>query len=293
MVCFETYLLLYFRSFMAKRSNNNKRPPKNRLKKLLRKAPSWALGIGGILIAAIYAAIFYYFFVGQFGLRWQAFYGDASYPNEYSIQGIDISHHQGEINWTKLQSATIGDNPIRFIIIKATEGADFLDENFNDNFYNARENGFIRGAYHYFKPNTPALLQAKYFLKQVHLEPGDLPPVLDIEEKGNLTAAQLKKAALTWLHTVEKKYGVKPIIYTNYKFKLQYLSDKDFNDYPYWIAHYYVKELKYKGKWKFWQHTDYGSLPGINGKVDFNVYNGSMYDLKKFTISKKEEVETE
>lgn len=144
-------------------------------------------------------------------LTMAGFYGDASYPNEYSIQGIDISHHQGEINWTKLQSATIGDNPIRFIIIKATEGADFLDENFNDNFYNARENGFIRGAYHYFKPNTPALLQAKYFLKQVHLEPGDLPPVLDIEEKGNLTAAQLKKAALTWLHTVEKNMVSNPL----------------------------------------------------------------------------------
>ena len=193
-----------------------------------------------------------------------------------------------------LRNAKINGNPVRFIIIKATEGCSLLDENFNDNFFQARENGFIRGAYHFYVPSVPARQQASYFLKQVHLEEGDLPPVLDIENGGDLTAAQIKREALTWLRLVEKETGVKPIIYTYYKFKQQYLSDKEFEDYPYWIAHYYVRKLAYKGKWKFWQHTDRGRLPGIKGFVDFDIYNGSMYDLKKLTIGGQEDyTETE
>ena len=89
-----------------------------------------------------------------------------------------------------------------------------------------------------------------------------------------------QRDVLTWLHIVEDKYHVKPIIYTYYKFKEQYLSAPVFEDYPYWIAHYYVD----KGKWKFWQHTDVGKLPGIKGYVDFNIYNGSYYELKQLCI---------
>ena len=80
---------------------------------------------------------------------------------------------------------------------------------------------------------------------------------------------------------------VKPIIYTNYKFKEQYLSAPVFDDYPYWIAHYYVDKVEYKGEWKFWQHTDAGKLPGIKGYVDFNIYNGSFYDLRQLCIQNK------
>lgn len=267
------------------RRTNRRRKPKS----LLRRLPSWALWSGGLGIAVIYASIFYHFFVDPFSFRWQAIYGDATYPEGYSIQGIDISHHQGEIDWDLLRNAKINGNPVRFIIIKATEGRSLLDENFNDNFYQARENGFIRGAYHFYSPSVPARDQARYFLKQVHLEDGDLPPVLDIENVGDLNAAQIKHEALTWLRLVEKEVGVKPIIYTYYKFKQKYLSDKVFDDYPYWIAHYYVPKLTYKGKWKFWQHTDRGRLPGINGFVDFDIYNGSMYDLKKLTIGGQED----
>ena len=89
---------------------------------------------------------------------------------------------------------------------------------------------------------------------------------------------------------VEYHYGVKPIIYTYYKFKMRYLSDSIFDAYPYWIAHYYVEKVEYKGRWKFWQHTDVGKLPGINGYVDFDIYNGSFYDLRKMTIGAREQI---
>ncbi len=237
-----------------------------------------------ICVAALVCYFCYVYIVSPYTSKWQALYGNENYPEGFSIHGIDISHHQGEINWKKLRNAEVKGEPICFVFIKATEGRSLLDENFNDNFYQAQEYGFLRGAYHYFKPNVSATEQAKYFLKQVHLESGDLPPVLDIEEKGTLTVPQLRKAALTWLNRVEKKYGVAPIIYTNYKFKRDYLNTEGFERYPYWIAHYYVSKLSYKGSWRFWQHTDCGRLDGIRNKVDLNIYNGSMYDLKHLCI---------
>lgn len=243
-----------------------------------------AIRLGLICTFALLAYFVYIYGVTPYVSKWQANYGEEIYPDGYSIHGIDISHHQGDIDWSKLKNAEVKGEPISFIFIKATEGQNHMDENFNDNFYQAQEYGFLRGAYHYFKPNVSAKDQAKFFLKQVHLEEGDLPPVLDIEEKGTLTVEQLRKASLTWLKQVEKKYGVPPIIYTNYKFKRDYLNTKDFDRYPYWIAHYYVRSLAYKGKWRFWQHTDCGRLDGIKEKVDLNIYNGSMYELKRLCI---------
>lgn len=264
-----------------------RRPPHARHQAMLgweTKVRSLLLRVAVLLGAGLLCYLVYIYWVSPYTSRWQALYGKESYPEGYSIRGIDISHHQGNINWEKLSKAQIGDEAICFVFIKATEGRGHLDENFNDNFYQAREFGFLRGAYHYFKPHIPAKEQADYFLKQVHLEEGDLPPVLDIEERGRLTAEELRKASLIWLRAVEKHYGVPPIIYTNYKFKRDYLNTKDFDRYPYWIAHYYVRNLAYKGAWKFWQHTDCGRLDGIKEKVDFNIYNGSMYDLKRLCL---------
>ena len=204
------------------------------------------------------------------------------------VHGIDISHYQGTINWKKLQNATIEGQPVGFVMIKATEGSSRMDDNFNDNFYQARENGFIRGAYHFWSNKSDARGQAYYFLKQVHLEEGDLPPVLDVEHMPkNKSVEDFQRDILTWLHIVEDRYHVKPIIYTYYKFKTKYLSDRRFDGYPYWIAHYYVDKVEYEGEWKFWQHTDVGRLPGIKGYVDFNIYNGSYYDLLQLTINKQ------
>ena len=176
-------------------------------------------------------------------------------------------------------------------MIKATEGADKLDEYFDDNFYQARENGYIRGAYHFWSNKSTPREQAYYFLDKVKLEEGDLPPVLDVEYfPVNRPVEDFQRDILTWLHIVEDRYHVKPILYTYHKFKEKYLSAPVFDDYPYWIAHYYVDRVEYKGPWKFWQHTDAGKLPGIKGYVDFNIYNGSYYDLKKQTIGNRSDV---
>ena len=242
----------------------------------------WRAGV--VTLCALLCYFIYIYVVAPHSSRWRALYGIENYPDGYSIRGIDISHYQGDINWNKLSKAKIGDESICFVFIKATEGVQLLDENFNENFYQAREFGLLRGAYHYFKPNVSAKEQARFFLKQVHLEEGDLPPVLDIEEIGNLTPKQLREATLTWMKEVEGRYHKPPILYTYYKFKKDYLNTPEFDRYPYWIAHYYVSSLTYNGKWKFWQHTDCGRLDGIKGKVDLNIYNGSMYELRRLCL---------
>ena len=258
---------------------------RRRSSSFLQRYPRWAWWIGGTAVIVLYVFLFYHFFVGPTGFRWRALYGDAEYPEGYEIHGIDISHYQGKIDWEQLKNAMIKGCPVRFVIIKSTEGSSRLDENFRENFNQARDFGFIRGVYHFWSNKSTAREQAYYFLDQVHLTDGDLPPVLDIEHKpADKSVEDFQRDVLTWLHIVEDKYHVKPIIYTYYKFKELYLSAPVFDDYPYWIAHYYVDKVQYKGKWKFWQHTDVGKLPGIKGYVDFNIYNGSYYELKQLCI---------
>lgn len=258
---------------------------RRRSSSFLQRYPRWAWWIGGTAVIVLYVFLFYHFFVGPTGFRWRALYGDAEYPEGYEIHGIDISHYQGKIDWEQLKNAMIKGCPVRFVIIKSTEGSSRLDENFRENFNQARDFGFIRGVYHFWSNKSTAREQAYYFLDQVHLTDGDLPPVLDIEHKpADKSVEDFQRDVLTWLHIVEDKYHVKPIIYTYYKFKEQYLSAPVLEDYPYWIAHYYVDKVQYKGKWKFWQHTDVGKLPGIKGYVDFNIYNGSYYELKQLCI---------
>lgn len=257
---------------------------------LLDRHKKSAWWFGGIAVTVVYVWLFYAFFVSPTGFRWRALYGDARYPMGYEIHGIDISHYQGDIDWDELRNAMIEGCPLRFIVIKSTEGSTCVDSKFSPNFKRAQEYGYIRGAYHFWSNKSSARDQAYFFLDKVKLEDGDLPPVLDVEHAPeNRTVEDFQRDVLTWLHIVEDRYHVKPIIYTYYKFKEKYLNAPVFDDYPYWIAHYYVDKVEYKGKWKFWQHTDAGRLPGIKGYVDFDIYNGSYYDMKKLTIGNDKE----
>lgn len=216
--------------------------------------------------------------------QWQEVFGHVRLPQGYTIRGIDVSHHQGQIDWDRASRASLGGDPVSFAFVKATEGASLTDPAFRRNISEARESGLVVGAYHYFRPEISAREQAEYFCDIVQLEPGDLPPVLDIEEAGSLRPDELRRAALEWLRLVRRHYGVRPIIYSNYAFRQRYLQSADFQPYPYWIAHYYRDHLQWQGPWKFWQHTDQGRLPGIPTRVDLNCYNGSMYDLQQLTI---------
>ncbi len=268
---------------MPTKKRKSTRKKKGTRRNPLRRVPSYILWTALSIIVVIYIAFFYKTFVGPYSFRWKALYGNVTYPKG-RVRGIDISHYQGDINWDKLRNAQIQGAPVSFVFVKATQGTNIWDENFNQNFYNARKNDIIRGAYHYFSPFTPGKEQAKYYCKMVQLDEKDLPPVLDVEETGNYTTQQLQREVLNWMKVVEKHYGVTPILYTGYKFKTSYLNTPDFDRFPYWIAHYYVDSLEYKGDWAFWQHTDAGKVDGIKGYVDVNIFHGDYQDLMDMTI---------
>jgi lysozyme len=266
-------------------------PAKGKSKKKKQKEmPSWYKYLLGFLIVVVFSGVFYYFFIRPYAYRWKPCYGMKGYgvcmPHGYKVHGIDISHYQGNINWKMLEQTRQGQFPVQFIFMKATEGGDYSDKRFVANFDSAKAHGFIRGAYHFYNPKTDVNKQADFFINSVKLEPGDLPPVLDIEKKGK-DMKKLQADLKLWLRRIENHYGVKPIIYASYKFKNRYLNDSVFNSYPYWIAHYYVDSVYYKGDWKFWQHTDVGTLPGIKEQVDLNVFNGGLEGLNALRIKEK------
>ena len=268
----------------AVKRNSTGRKHKKTVKK---EVPAWTRYLLGLLVVVVFVCGFYYFFIRPYAYRWKPCYGLKGYgicmPAGYQVHGIDISHYQGDVNWKLLKQTRQGQFPIKFIFMKATEGGDYSDDKFKANFDSAKVHGFIRGAYHFYNPKTDASKQAEFFINSVKLEPGDLPPVLDIEKKGK-DIKKLQQDLKLWLRKVENHYGVKPIIYASYRFKTRYLNDSFFDSYPYWIAHYYVDSVKYQGDWKFWQHTDVGTLPGIDEKVDLNIFNGSLLDLQKILL---------
>lgn len=213
--------------------------------------------------------------------------GIIDYPEGFAIHGIDVSRWQDNIDWSNLKSITGDGDTLKFhfAFIKATEGMWLEDPVFKDNWKNARKNKIIRGAYHYFLPNTDARLQAANFTSSVSLQSGDLPPVVDIEETNGKNKKEIVTGLRIFLTKLENRYKVKPLIYSNINFIEDYLSD-DFSGYKFWVAHYYQDKLRTEKSlnWLFWQHNDRAGIFGCSYPVDVNVFKGNMSDLKKLLI---------
>jgi lysozyme len=205
-------------------------------------------------------------------------------PLGYDIHGIDVSKFQSTIAWEEVKKMNIKGVKMWFTFIKATEGNTNGDPQFNRNWKHSKKEGMIRGAYHFFIASRDGETQAQHFIEKVSLEKGDLPPVLDIEQLNGTSPERLRQEAKKWLDIVEAHYKVKPIIYTNVDFYKNYLGE-DFDQYPFWAAHYKTQDKpRINRNWIFWQHSDEGNINGIIGNVDFNVFNGDIYDLKKLLL---------
>lgn len=199
------------------------------------------------------------------------------------LPGIDVSHHKGKINWQEVAQAGI-----QFSITKATEGTTFVDHRLARNWEGIKAVGLIRGVFHYFRAQQNAHLQADHFLAQMHFEPGDLPPALDVEPINNkgATREQWITGVRIWLDRVEQATGRKPIIYTRANFWNSKLTP-DFGDYPLWVAHYEVPAPTIPNGWNtwtFWQHTDKGQVAGVSSDVDRNHFNGTLDQLRALTF---------
>ena len=212
---------------------------------------------------------------------------DTKRKNDYTVQGIDVSHYQKNIDWEMVAT-----QDIYFTFIKSTEGLEFKDSLFAQNWILSKKANLIRGAYHFFRPTLDVQIQFDNFKNNTDLKIGDLPPVLDVEVYDGVPEDSLIARAQRWLDLAEDYYQVKPILYTYQKFYNQTLQGK-FDDYPLWVARYnrFFEPNLIQSEWEFWQYGNKGKLEGIEGYVDFNAFTGSMEELRSMTIQSNYQVE--
>jgi len=205
-----------------------------------------------------------------------------------TLAGIDVSHHQGEVNWYAVAEAGIS-----FAFAKATEGATFVDPQFSRNWASMKDAGIVRGAYHFFRPAKPVESQVSNFLKAVNeLGDGDLPAVLDLEEAPtphgdeweDVPGQNRVPLVLTWLDAVANRLGRKPIIYTRRGFiELELPEPAALAQSPLWVAHYTARAAPQLpsiwSNWTFWQYSEGGKVDGVEGHVDLNRFNGTAAEL--------------
>ena len=196
--------------------------------------------------------------------------------------GIDVSSYQKDIDW----SATAKDKNIKFVYVKATEGATYRSRHYQYNIENARQYGIHVGAYHFFRPNVPVEKQFRNFTTVVKKEDQDLIPLIDVEVRGNnLTVRALVDSVLAFADKLEDHYGCKPMIYTGHAFYNSYLSGK-IPGYPLFIARYSKVEPRLTGgaNWVLWQFSEKGVIAGIDHAVDLCRFNKGC-GLKDILIS--------
>jgi lysozyme len=199
-----------------------------------------------------------------------------NYPSrkEFPIQGIDISHHQKNIDWEKLKS-----EGITFVFMKATEGGDFVDPDFKSNWEKAKKSGYTVGAYHFYRICKTGAEQFDNFMRSVPNDQNVLPPAIDLEFDGNCKTDKSKEQILKeigeFIDKIKAYYGHAPILYATSGFYDAYLK-RNFLDCPVWIRDINSRPaLSDKRKWFFWQFANTGNLDGIDGFVDLNVFNGN------------------
>ena len=227
-----------------------------------------AFGFLGLIVITV---LLFYYGILQF-----------NYPskNKFPVRGIDISHHQGEINWAELKTENI-----KFVFIKATEGGDFKDQKFQDNWSNAKKDNYHVGAYHFYRVCKNGEEQASNFIQVVPKNADNLPPVVDLEFVGNYntnkTKEQIQLEILNCLNILENYYEQIPILYVTEEFYKEYINNK-FSKYPIWFRSIYHKpKLSEIKEWTFWQYSNRAHLKGIDGHVDLNVFNGHIQELIK------------
>ena len=250
--------------------------------------PGWLHWLVTATLILLIAFGAYTFLLKPYFYRWLPCQGLKEYnvcvPSGFRYYGIDVSHHQGQIDWNQVAaSSATSESPIRFVIIKATEGGTFLDPDFETNLKGARDAGFVCGVYHFYNPLTPPATQAEFYISNVKLKKGDIVPIVDVERTGH-SDKELRDGLTEFLTIIEKHYGVKPIIYSSAKFKKRHLGTSQFNYYPSWIAHYYVVRPESDIKWRIWQFTDRARVDGIKEYTDFNVFSGTEADFNSIRI---------
>lgn len=197
-----------------------------------------------------------------------------NYPSEreYPVQGIDISHHQGNIDWSSIPK-----EKVQFVYMKATEGGDWRDKAYTNNWSEAQKAGFKVGAYHFFTLCKDGKTQARNFIEFVKAGGDTLAPAIDLEYVGNCSARPSKdeflKQLSNFIGELRSVYQDKPVLYTTHEFYKDYLEHTDFASYPLWIRDVISEpSVRKYPSMIMWQYADNARVDGIKGPVDLNIH---------------------
>ncbi len=198
-----------------------------------------------------------------------------------AVHGFDVSHFNGGVSWD-----VVSKNDLNFVVLKATEGVDWVDPSFASHWQESKKNGFIRGAYHFFVSADDPVAEANWFIQNVALEPGDLPPVVDVERADKKDLPNLTANLKIFVSALEKHFGVPPIIYTGPKFWSSSIKEP-FPNHALWVAEYGVTQPALPNgwnNWTFWQYSQQGVVSGVEKAVDLNTFTGTIEDLRKLLL---------
>ena len=181
------------------------------------------------------------------------------------IDGIDVSSHQGDINWEKVTA----NDDIRFAYIKATEGATYQSPHYTYNVEQAQHYGLLVGSYHYLSTTSPIHQQFENFVRTAGQVQQDLIPMIDVEDRGEWSRSQLIDSLTVLANMIEQHFKKKPMIYSTMDFYNQTLSPQ-FNKYPLYIGRYSNTKpnISWEGDYTIWQFSEDGIMAGINVYVD-------------------------
>ena len=230
-----------------------------------------------VLLAVILILLIVFFAVFGLAKAKKIFINKWFVDEKNSTIGVDLSAYQANVDMNKLR-----EQGIAFVYIKASEGTTYRDDRFPENWENAMAAGLLSGAYHFFSYDSPGATQAGNFIAAVGDDlKGRLVPVVDVEYYGDKETNPPPKADVIrelsdYLATLEKQYGVKPMIYTRSDIYDKYLAGT-FDAYAFWISSLYTPlKWKYHGDWYLWQYLNRGKLDGYQGGekyIDLNVLN--------------------
>ena len=205
----------------------------------------------------------------------RAVYEDEQYA---SVTGIDVSEFQGDIDWKAVKEDGIDFVMIRLGFRGSGTGTLVLDSKFKENLKGAKKAGLNVGVYFFSQAVTPeeAIEEARYVVNHIRGKGVRYPVAFDMEPiDGTERAAKLNKEEKTAITDafcqVIDRNGYTPMIYGNPKWMRRHIDLSYLSDYGKWLAHY-TDTTSYKSDFAMWQYTDSGTIEGIYGPVDMNLY---------------------
>lgn len=196
-----------------------------------------------------------------------------------SHKGIDVSKHQGQIDWQQVAADGVEFAFIRVGLRGYESGLVVLDEQFENNIKGATTNGIKAGVYFFSQATTEeeAIEEANFVLQNIAPYKVECPVVIDVEKVSDsdarmnqITMEQRTANVRAFCETIAAA-GYQPMIYHNMEMATMFLDFALLEDYPKWFAYYSNQDFYYPYAYDVLQYSDKGKINGIKGDVDLNI----------------------